>query len=79
MMKMKFNARSKNLKRRIEDSPHVVKQIYRENIISLHTTSLEIISFTLVLHKMKTSLYKAGNDSYLSAPKTITDIKLEEI
>lgn len=35
MKVMKLNAKSKNLKRRIEDSPQSVKKIYREQIVSL--------------------------------------------
>ena len=47
-MKCKVEELRTNLKRRIEDSPQPVKRIYREQLISLYTTSPEITS---VFHK----------------------------
>ena len=44
-----------NLKRRIEDSPQPPKRIYREQLISLSTTSPLI---TPMFHEIKDSLYK---------------------
>ncbi|CAM4874402.1 unnamed protein product [Rotaria socialis] len=68
-----------NLKQRIEDSPQPVKKIYREQIISLYTTSSQITQFTSMFHEMKTSLYNARNTSYPSAPRNIDDVMIEGI
>ena len=72
-VKSKVEEFKMNLKRQIEDSSQAVKKIYRENIVSLYTTSSEI---TAMFHEMKTSLYKARNDGYPSSTQTINDVKL---
>ena len=68
-----------NLKRRIEDSPQLVRKIYREELISLYTTTPQITPFTLMFHEIKTSLYKARNTSYPPAPRTFDDINIEGV
>ena len=68
-----------NLKRCIEDSPQLVKRIYREQLISLYTTSPQITPFTPMFHEIKNSLYKTRNTSYLPAPCIIDDVNIEGI
>ena len=75
-MKCKVEDFKTNLKRRIEDSPQPVKRIYREQLISLYTTSPKI---TPMLHEIKNSLYKTRNTIYPPAPCTIDDVNIEGI
>ena len=65
-----------NLKRRIEDSSQTVKRVYREQLISLYTTSPQITS---MFHEIKNSLHKTRNTSYSVAPCTIDDVNIEGI
>ena len=78
-MKCKVEEFKTNLKRRIEDSPQPVKRIYREQLISLYTTSPQITPYTLMCHEIKNSLYKTRNTSYLPAPCTMDDVNIEGI
>ena len=78
-MKCKVEEFKTNLKRRIEDSPQPVKRIYREQLISLYTTSPQITPFTPMFHEIKNSLYKARNTSYPPAPRTFDDINIEGV
>ena len=78
-MKCKVEAFKMNLKRRIENSPQPVKRIYREQLISLYTTSPQITPFTPMFHEIKNSLYKTRNTSYPPAPCTIDDVNIEGI
>ena len=64
-----------NLKRRIEDSPQPVKRIYREQLISVYTTSPQIHQF----HEIKNSLYRTTNTSYSPAPCPIDDVNIKGI
>ena len=65
-----------NLKRRIEDSPPLVKRIYREQLISLYTTSPQIIS---MFHEIKNLFYQTRNTSYRPASCTVDDMNIEGI
>ena len=78
-MRCKVEEFRMSLKRRIEHSPQPVKRIYKEELISLYTNSPSITQFTPMFHEMKNSLYKARNDSYPTAPRTVNDVKLEGI
>ena len=53
-----------------------MERIYREQLISLCTTSAQIES---MLHEIKNSLYQTRNTSYLPAPCTINDVNIEGI
>ncbi|CAF1590689.1 unnamed protein product [Didymodactylos carnosus] len=59
----KVEAFKMNLKRRSEESSQPVKRIYREKLISLHTTAPRLIVFTIMLHDLKNSFYKTRNDN----------------
>jgi hypothetical protein len=78
-IKCKVEEFKMNLKRHIEDSPQPVKKIYRQQIVSLYTTSPQITPFTPMFHEMKTSLYTARNSSYPPAPRNIDNVNIEGI
>ena len=78
-MKCKIEEFRTNLKRRVEDSPEPMKRIYREQLISLYTTSPQITPFTSMFHEIKNLLYKTRNTSYPPAPCTVDDVNIEGI
>ena len=53
-----------------------MERIYREPLISLYTTLSQIAS---MFHEIKSLLYQTGNTSYLPAPCTLDDVKIEGI
>ena len=78
-MKCKVEEFRTNLKQPIEDSSQPVKRIYREQLISLYTTSPQSTPFTPMFYEIKDSLYKTRNTSYLPAPCKIDDVNIEGI
>ena len=75
-MKCKVKEFRTNLKRCIEDSAQLVKRIYREQLVSLYTTSPQITS---MFHEIKNSSYQTRNTSYPPAPCTTDDVNIEGI
>ena len=68
-----------SLKRHIEDSPQSVKRIYREQLVSLYTTSPQSTPFSSIFHEINNSLYKGRSTNYSPAPSTIDDVNSEGI